>query len=159
MVQYWSIATTFGFVPFLLFSLIRKSSIPFELESLPFRHFYRICHFVTNRTSVCSLVEKVLGCIQNWISLDLFMSTCALVSFNLCTVAIHTFFFFLFVKIGFPYIRRNKSKNIIFFCFMFIIQLEKTLFAKNYFFNIRRPDTNSWRGNLIEIGIMYYTTV
>lgn len=30
---------------------------------------------------------------------DLFISTCALVSFNLYTVAIHTFFFFLFVKI------------------------------------------------------------
>lgn len=58
------------------FSLIRKSPIPFEFESLPFRHFYLICHFVANRTSVCSLVEKVLGCIQNWISLVLCGGTC-----------------------------------------------------------------------------------
>ena len=66
VVQYWSIATTFGFV---LFSLIRKSSIPFVPESPRLRLSCLICHFLANRAILRSLVETVLECSQNWISL------------------------------------------------------------------------------------------
>lgn len=163
VVQYWSIATTFGFVPFLLLLdpkiahsvWVRVSSIPPFLPYLSFCCKSNVCVFSCGKGLGMHSKLDLLGIMRR----DLFISTCALVSFNLYTVAIHTFFFFLFVKIGFPYVRRNKSKNIISFCFMFMIQLEKSLFAKNYFFNIRHPDKNFWRRNLIEIGIVYYTTV
>lgn len=113
VVQYWLISTAFDFVLFPCHSpLIRKSSIPFRFEPRDISPLLSCLTFCcksndSSRSPLPPFREKVLECIQNWISFEFhersFSSTRVFVSFDSTA---HSSFSFRLFNLSF---RQNEN--------------------------------------------------